>query len=146
MPSYIIHYICGNKLIENYKVTPREKSLFLVGNLIPDSSKLLGNMETASISGDFRKDNREKIQNEKFSTHFRDPNERKNVIMLPNPEKYKEKYGIKDLISLGYYYHLYTDKYFFNEIWKKSFEFLTEDLKETKVKQEARLRYYKKYI
>ena len=42
MPSYVIHYICGNKLIENYKVAPKEKSMFLVGNLIPDSSKVFG--------------------------------------------------------------------------------------------------------
>ena len=138
MPSYVIHYICGNKLIENYKVTPKEKALFLVGNLIPDSSKLLGNIETASIPGDFRKEHRDEIQNEKFTTHFRNPKERNNVIMLPYPEKFKEKYGIKDLVSLGYYYHLCTDKYFFNEIWKKSFEFLTETLRKTSSKEEAK--------
>ena len=128
MPSYVIHYICGNKLIEKYKVTPKDKSLFLVGNLIPDSSKLLGQMETASLSGDFRKEHRDEIQKEKHITHFRDIENQNKLIMLPKPNKFKDKYGISDLISLGYYYHLYTDKYFFSNIWKESFDFLTESL------------------
>ena len=81
MPSYVIHYICGNKLIENYKVTPKEKSLFLVWNLIPDTSKWLGNKETVSKNGDFRKEHRKKIQNEKVLTHFRKEEEKNKIIM-----------------------------------------------------------------
>ena len=138
MPSYVIHYICGNKLIEKYKVTPKDKSLFLVGNLIPDSSKLLGQMETASLSGDFRKEHRDEIQKEKHITHFRDIENQNKLIMLPNPNKFKDKYGISDIISLGYYYHLYTDKYFFSNIWKESFDFLTESLEPTTIKKEAK--------
>lgn len=138
MPSYVIHYICGNKLIENYKVSSKDKSLFLIGNLIPDSSKVLGNIETASLPGDFRKRNRDKIQTEKLLTHFRDEKDHDSVVMLPYPEKFKEKYDIRDLISLGYYYHLFTDKYFFSEIWKSSFTFLTDTYQETASKKEAK--------
>ena len=138
MPSYVIHYICGNKLIEKYKVSPKEKAMFLVGNLIPDSSKVLGNIETASLPGDFRKRHRKEIQQEKLLTHFRDEKDLDNVIMLPYPERFKEKYDIKDLVSLGYYYHLCTDKYFFSEIWKKSFIFLNDKYEETSSKKEAK--------
>lgn len=138
MPSYVIHYICGNKLLENYMVTQKEKSEFLVGNLIPDSSKVLGNIETASLPGDFRKKHRKQIQQEKLSTHFRNEKDFDNVIMLPYPERFKEKYTITDLARLGYYYHLYTDKYFFSEIWQKSFVFLNDKYQETKSKKEAK--------
>ena len=138
MPSYVIHYICGNKLIESYKVSPKEKSMFLVGNLIPDSSKLLGNIETASLTGDFRKKHRKEIQQEKLLTHFRNQNDLDNVITLPYSERFKEKYNITDLVSLGYYYHLCTDKYFFSDIWQKSFTFLNDKYQETKSKKEAR--------
>ena len=138
MPSYVIHYICGNKFIEKYKVTPKEKSEFLVGNLIPDSSKVLGNIETASLPGDFRKKHRKEIQQEKLLTHFRDEKDLDNVIMLPYPEKFKEKYNVTDLVSLGYYYHLCTDKYFFSEIWEKSFVFLNDKYQETKSKKESK--------
>ena len=138
MPSYVIHYICGKKLIENYAVNSKEKSEFLVGNLIPDSSKVLGNIETASIPGDYRKKHRKEIQQEKLLTHFRDEKDLDNVIMLPYPEKFKEKYNITDLISLGYYYHLYTDKYFFSDIWHKSFVFLNDLYQETTSKKESK--------
>lgn len=137
MPSYVIHYICGNKLIENYKVAPKEKSMFLVGNLIPDSSKVFGNIETASLPGDFRRRHRKEIQKEKITTHFRDENDQDNVIMLPYPEKFKEKYGIRDIVDLGYFYHLYTDKYFFKNIFQKSFEFLDKSLNTTLNDNEA---------
>ena len=137
MPSYIIHYICGKKLIENYRLSPKDKSLFLFGNLIPDTSKLLGSIETASLPGDFRKEHRKEIQKEKISTHFRDEKDIDEVIMLPHPEKFIDKYGISNLISLGYYFHLYTDKYFFEEISKNSFDFLTKDLKKTNSKKES---------
>lgn len=137
MPSYVIHYICGNKLIENYKVTPKEKSLFLVGNLIPDSSKIFGNVDITSIKNDFRKIHRKEIQTEKLTTHFRRKEDRNNVVMLPYPEQFKNKYGITDLVTLGYYYHLYTDKYFFNDIFKKSFEFLDNNLEITSNNNEA---------
>ena len=57
--------------------------------------------------------------------------------MLPYPEQFKNKYGITDLITLGYYYHLYTDKYFFKDIFNKSFEFLNSNLEITSNNNEA---------
>lgn len=137
MPSYVIHYICGSKLIENYHVTSKEKSLFLVGNLIPDSSKIFGNIDITSRKKDFRKIHREAIQKEKLTTHFRSTEDKDNVVMLPYPDHFKKKYEIIDFITLGYYYHLYTDKFFFNDIFNKSFEFLDSNLNITSNNTEA---------
>ena len=118
MPSYIIHYICGKKLIENYRVTDKKQALFLIGNLIPDTSKIQTKKE------------RYLIQGEKNKTHFRDGMD-KDKVMLPYPEKFKKKYDIHNSFYLGYYYHLYTDKYFLSEIFNNSLEFLTSDLRKT---------------
>ena len=131
MPSYVIHHVDGNKLLEKIKLRKEDQDLFLLGNLIPDSSKVFGNITDINKKREIKKNCSEQIQNEKLTTHFRRKGDTNQTIMLPYPEDFLDKY--KDIIDnptvLGYYYHLCIDKYFFKDLFNKSFEFLDENYK-----------------
>ena len=67
---------------------------------------------------------------EKISTHFRDPAKEGNVLKLPEPALFISKYNkliSQDISVLGYLFHLYTDMYFFANLFPKTFVSLKGD-------------------
>lgn len=129
MASYVIHNIAGEELLKtlknlNYNISLKDYNKFLMGNLIPDSSKL----DKPSTEED--------IQREKHTTHFRDKSDFNKTIQIPNIDKFLSKYNnllSKDISVLGYLFHLYTDKVFFGDLFNKSFIFLDSNKKETNI-------------
>lgn len=140
MASFVIHNIAAEKLLktleEEYGVEISEKSKdeFLLGNLIVDSSKLKFKQEEGKTLEESKKAFRRQVQQEKVSTHFRSEDDANLCIQSPNLDKFLNKYG--DLISLnlsalGYFFHLFTDKKFFEDLFIQTFDTLDENGKHT---------------
>ena len=143
MASFVIHYISGEVFLnelenEGVILSDTEKIQFLLGNLIVDSSRVKKQRrENLSLEEqkEFKKKLREEVQEEKRSTHFRDKDDYKLCIQAPNIYSFIEKYKdliIKDYTVLGYLYHLYVDKMFFNDLFNDTFVCLDKDGNETK--------------
>lgn len=135
MASFVIHNIAAEKLIsvleKEYRVNIDEKSKnhFLLGNLIVDSSKLKYQEIEGRSPEESKKEYRKKIQHEKVSTHFRNEDDANLCIQKPNLDKFLNKYGMLislDLSALGYFFHLFTDKKFFDDLFTRSFDTLDE--------------------
>lgn len=127
MASYIIHHIAAeqflSKLEQKYLISfnENEKNSFFVGNLIVDSSKLKN-----PSSKDY--------QTEKKVTHFRNDENSNLCIKIPNIEMFLEKYSkyiVFDSSIFGYFFHLYTDKIFFEDLFNMTFTSLNSNMKET---------------
>ena len=138
MASFVIHNIAGERFLsileEEYgiKLSEEEKNTFLMANLIPDSSKLTPPAKDADPS--VIKAHRANVQNEKVSTHFRSTEDRNLCIQAPQLEKFTEKYGDSipsNIAYLGYLFHLYTDKTFFEDLFTKTFATLDENMQPT---------------
>lgn len=139
MASFVIHHTSGveliNKLSKEFGIKIGEENIynFLLGNLIVDSSNLnltfpsgLTSEEVSLIKSAHRK----KIQEEKISTHFRNNDDIDLCIQVPNVEKFFQKYNnlvSSDFSALGYLFHLYTDKMFFEYLFDKTFECLDDE-------------------
>ena len=99
MASFVIHNIAGEKLLnlleENYGVrfTMEQKDLFLMSNLIVDSSMLKFDEKLGSNLDEAKKIHRKIIQEEKVRTHFRDDDDANLCIQVPNLEKFESKYS-----------------------------------------------------
>ena len=143
MASFVIHHISGEAFLnelerEGVLLSDTEKKQFLLGNLIVDSSRIKKQFpENLSLEEqkEFKKKLREEAQEEKKSTHFRDEDDYKLCIQAPNVSSFIEKYkGLiaKDYTALGYLYHLYVDKMFFNDLFNDTFVCLDKDGNETK--------------
>ena len=142
MASFVVHYLCGLKMCafmeEKFSCTlsKAEKNEFLLGNFMPDSSHLcFGSFEGTPLEW------KEEIQKEKVSTHFRNPIRSLYCIQCPSLSLFLSKYGAlfyKHLSVLGYFFHLYTDCYFFRDLFLHSFQFLDVSLRPTVVKSRAR--------
>ena len=108
MPSFAIHSICGNELLRDLNISENDRKSFIIGNIIPDVSR---------VSGFRFKDNTEKrrsVQDRKKITHFR-TNE-SVVLAYPDLDAFLEKYSgvVRSNIScFGYFFHLYTPLYHF---------------------------------
>jgi len=125
MASFVIHNIAGErllKLLEEYGVelSEDEKDEFLFGNLIVDSSRL----KFLKIEGKSLEENkkifRRLIQEEKKITHFRNEDDSSLCIQVPNLDKFENKYGsllVGNLSAMGYLFHLYTDRMFFEDLF-----------------------------
>ena len=146
MASFVIHYIVGSKvlsILENeYGVvlSERQKQKFLLGNLIPDSSKLKFEIMEGETEKDAKWRFKQLVQIEKKETHFRSDDDANLCIQVPVLEKFISKYGNllgSDISSLGYLAHLYTDKYWFEDLFPKTFETLDDDFKPTNYLKEA---------
>ena len=136
MASFVMHHVAGvqflKKINETYKVKIEEEKIynFLLGNLIVDSSNIKLNLPDGLTKEELidKKNNyRLKIQQEKIATHFRNEEDEKLCIQVPNISLFIEKY--KNLIScdfssLGYLFHLYTDNLFFGYLFNKTFQCL----------------------
>ena len=149
--SFVIHHIAGVKLLDKLKnqynidITKKEENQFLLGNLIVDSVKT-----KLSISDSLSEDEIKRIcteykflvQKEKESTHFRDEKDLELNIQSPNLDRFINKYYdllINNFSVLGYFFHLYTDKMFFVNLFNDTFECLDANknltiyLNETKI-------------
>lgn len=151
MASYVIHDIAGEVFLAtlseklNINLSEEERNHFLMGNLIPDSSKLqFPPIDPNASKEELKKIKWERsaaIQQEKQSTHFRVSTDLDKNIQSPQLELFLSKYRSllsKDISVLGYLFHLYTDKVFFKDLFNKSFTFLNGDKQETDIISETK--------
>lgn len=138
MASFVIHNIAGEEFLNaiqnrmGIKLSLEERNKFLMGNLIPDSSRINfvipENLSKEELK-QLKWQKSQAIQDEKTSTHFRSKEEYDLVIQTPKLDKFLEKY--RDLFSknisvLGYFFHLYTDVLFFKDLFEQTFTCLDE--------------------
>ncbi len=104
MASFVMHYICGEELIKNLNISDYDKNMFRLGNLVVDT---LG-------TSNYTREEKLKI---KMVSHFR------KGVYLDEPDikyfinKY-EKLLNSEYSSIGYLFHLYVDKMFFEWLYK----------------------------
>ena len=129
MASFAMHYIAGEKFLDKCGdgITCFDKNGFRLGNLVVDT---LGISEYS----------REEKLRRKMITHFRNEEDNDKCIQIPNVDKFFNKY--KNLIendysAMGYLFHLYTDKIFFEYLYSKVIEVLDKDMKNTNYKKEG---------
>lgn len=133
MASYVIHYTTGKKLLEKLNISKEEQAGFLLGNLIADSLKTIGNETNPEIIRKLKKQYREQIQNEKTATHFRCKEDFDKNIQLCNLKKFLETYSkfMDNPTVLGYFFHLFTDNHFFKNVFDDAFVCLDNNGKVT---------------
>lgn len=149
MASFIIHTIAGEKFLHdlenafNIILTDYDKKMFLLGNLIPDSlaleTTIPENLSSIELTN-YKIKLKDKIREEKRSTHFRNPENEELCLKIPDPDLFINKYqGLlnEDLSVLGYLFHLYTDRIFFSNLFPKTFINLDKNQKETKYNKES---------
>lgn len=155
MASFVVHNIAGEKFLQlleesSINLSPEQKDKFLLGNLIVDSSKIkkvIPEGVSAEELKKIKKYYRNLIQDEKIATHFRDNNDLELCIQKPDLSKFINKYGnlfMEDISVLGYFFHLFTDKLFFEDLFKATFSCLDKDNKETNYAKEVTSMYVKK--
>ena len=123
MPSFAIHTVCGIELLKKLKIDNNDKKRFIIGNILPDVSRVVN----------FKKlddhNKRRSIQDRKMITHFRIDDD--IILRYPDLNKFLSKYEDsvkKDIVSLAYFFHLYTDYYYFKIFLNKIFEFYDKDM------------------
>ena len=129
MPSFAIHNICGLELLNKLDVSDEDKNKFIIGNILPDVNRV-NNYRNLDDLG-----KRRAIQKRKKETHFRDNMDK--IVELPNCNEFLKKYknDIKeDIVTLAYFFHLYTDYYYFKNLFSNILTFYDEDMKETNLK------------
>lgn len=132
MPSFAVHSICGDKLIEKLRINEKDKQSFIIGNILPDISR---------VSGYSKLDDKEKrraTQYKKKISHFR--TKKDYIIEYPDIDEFLEKYKekVKDNIAtLAYFFHLYTDYYYFKYCIPSVVEFLDQDLNKSDDRKKA---------
>ena len=141
MASFVIHKIAADKLLElleneyNISLSEEEKNIFHMGNLIVDSTRTKKEKKETETEIEAKKRYSKNVQQEKISTHFRGEDDLELCIQTPQLDKFTSKY--QELLSKGniptiaYLFHLFTDKYFFEELFTATFETLDEELNPT---------------
>lgn len=129
MASFAMHYIAGEKFLDSldYKISEFDRNNFRLGNLVVDSM------------GISNYDRDEKLRR-KLITHFRNIEDDDKCIQIPNVDKFRDKYIDlldKDYSVLGYLFHLYTDKIFFEYLYSDVIEVLDKDMNKTNVKKDG---------
>lgn len=131
MASFVVHHTAAmhflKKLEESgIKISQKNKNDFLLGNLIVDSIDKEINVDK---------------QIQKKTTHFSENDNEDKIVQYPNLDLFLDKYIFDlengDFKVLGYFFHLYTDYKFFNDLFKTSFTFLDREYKETVYTQNA---------
>lgn len=143
MASFAVHYIAGEKFLESLssmiRITDFDKNNFRLGNLIVDyhgNESVFGdNLSDEELlnSRKIRKDKKKEI---KLRTHFRDKDNALFCVNLPNLDKFLNKYQelvCSEFSVLGYLFHLYTDKVFFENLYTNVIECLDKDGKKTNI-------------
>lgn len=131
MPSFTIHTVAGKELIKKINLTRNDKITFLISNLLPDARSITINPDWSEI------ERRKNIQLEKRRTHFR--TNIQDVLEYPNINIFLNKYEkeIKENIAtLGYFFHLYTDYYYFKFFLPKYIEFYDKDMNITTIRKD----------
>lgn len=124
MPSFIVHSIAGEELSKRLKFNKKNHNKFFVANLLPDTVQLERNPNWTS------EELRKAIQKEKHVSHFRTDFD--SILSYPDLNYFLAEYEDlvkKDFIAFGYFFHLYTDYYYFNKFLPKVITFLCEDKK-----------------
>lgn len=139
MASFIIHTLSAEMLLKElenkYQIALSQEltNKFLLGNLIVDSLRIdmtIPQNLTEQEQLDYKMYLKRKNREEKVSTHFRNPSNEDNILKLPEPSLFIEKYRnllSQDISVLGYLFHLYTDKLFFSYLFPKTFISLKND-------------------
>lgn len=143
MASFVIHHACGCAVLDKLNLSEEEKMAFLMGNLIVDStniSKKVPKNLSKEEEKEYYKALRESIQEEKISTHFRDRDKLDLSIQAPNCHAFTKKYQniLNDPATLGYLFHLYTDKMFFDNLFNHTFIGLDKDQISTPFEKETK--------
>ena len=133
MASFVIHTLAAETLLKELEnkygvsLSTEDTNKFLLGNLIVDSLKLdmsvPSNLQGQELI-DYKMDLKRKNREEKISTHFRNPDNEDNILKLPEPNLFIDKYKDllkKDISVIGYLFHLYTDRCFFSSLFPKTF-------------------------
>ena len=122
MPSFIVHSIAGREIAKILNLTGKKRDYFFIANLLPDTNQV----EKRDDLSD--KDLRILIQKEKKITHFRTTTD--GILSYPDIDYFLSKYKDKvknDIVVLGYFFHLYTDYYYFHDFLPKLLTFLDKD-------------------
>lgn len=131
MPSFLVHSIAGREIIKKLNLSNEEENQFFIANLLPDTRQIEIDDSWDEI------ELRRNVQNGKKMTHFR--GESQGILEYPDLDFFLKKYGssIKnDLIVYGYFFHLYTDYYYFHTFLPRVITFLDKDYNETNIKVE----------
>ena len=122
MPSFIVHCVAGNELSKRLELNEDDSRLFFLANLLPDATDI----DTINKLDDIEA--RRVIQTDKMITHFRTTSD--VLLMKPNLDfflnKYK-KYIKNDLVVFAYFFHLYTDYYYFTYFLPKMITFVDDN-------------------
>lgn len=138
MPSFAIHTVCGIELLKKLKVDDNSKRDFIIGNILPDVSRVRDYKNKDDL------DKRKSIQDRKMITHFRVDDD--IVLQYPDLNKFLSKYEDsvkKNIISLAYFFHLYTDYYYFKIFLNDILCFYDKDMNITNSKKNV---YYVKIL
>lgn len=125
MPSFVAHISCGHELLKKLKINEEDIIKFQIGNLVPD-------IKQTDI--DYTLDefiNRNKIQKAKRITHFRKKTNK--ILEYPHCRIFLEKYEQEaktHIETLAYFFHLYTDYYYFKYFLPETITFLDENMQE----------------
>lgn len=122
MPSFMIHTISGEKMLKKLNLQTEDRLKFFISNLIPDT---VDRKAYDKYKGEERRTRKQKI---KRITHFR--TDYSKMFEYPNLEYYLSKYEQQtkeDINYLGYFFHLYTDYYYFSKYLPKIIVFYDKD-------------------
>lgn len=144
MASYVVHYIMGEQLLNlicnrtHISISCEDKNAFRLGNLIVDVLGF-GHPDVNGLSEDeiieVRKQYREKKILKKIKTHFRSESGVDLLINSPRLDDFISKYGdllVRDFSVMGYFFHLYIDKVFFEYFYGSVISCLDKNYKPTK--------------
>ena len=129
MASFAMHYIAGEKFLESLDcdIDDFDRNNFRLGNLVVDTM------------GITNYDRDEKLKR-KLITHFRNIEDDDKCIQIPNVDRFRNKYRNlidNDYSALGYLFHLYTDKIFFEFLYRDVIKTLDKDMKQTNIKKDG---------
>lgn len=130
MPSFIVHSIVGCELQKKLNLDKKEKELFFIANLLPDVNQIEVDKEWTD------EELRKHIQKEKRTTHFRTYTD--GVLESPDLDYFLSKYDSvvkSNIVALGYFFHLYTDYYYFSKFLPSVVTFLDENDNEVTTKE-----------
>ena len=124
MASFVVHYIACEKFldgIDKYVLTKDDRDDFRLGNLVVDSIGITNYSRSDKLS-------------KKMITHFRDDVDYDRTLQLPNIDKFINKYTnlVNNYYSaMGYLFHLYTDRLFFEYLYNSVLICFDKDMKMT---------------